>query len=81
MGPIIEAVSRDIWVLIPLTALGIGVLAVGGGIIGSVMKGRQSEKSRREIAAYVAEGAMSPEEGERLLKVRNSSAATGWCDA
>lgn len=28
---------------------------------------RQREQSRREIAAYIAEGSMSPDEGERLL--------------
>lgn len=28
---------------------------------------RDAEQSRREIAAYVAEGSMSPQEGERLL--------------
>lgn len=26
------------------------------------------ERSRREIAAYIAEGSMTPEQGERLLK-------------
>jgi hypothetical protein len=26
------------------------------------------ERSRREISAYVAEGSMTPEDGERLLK-------------
>ncbi|MEN0019621.1 MAG: hypothetical protein AAF747_01920 [Planctomycetota bacterium] len=29
---------------------------------------RERERSRREIAAYVAEGTISAEEGERLLK-------------
>jgi hypothetical protein len=28
----------------------------------------QREKSRREIAAYIAEGAMTPEQGERLMQ-------------
>lgn len=28
----------------------------------------QIERSRREIAAYVAEGSMTPEQGERLLR-------------
>jgi hypothetical protein len=70
MQPIIDAVAQDIWVLIPLTAMSIGILAVAGGIVGSIMKHRQFEKSRREIAAYIAEGAMSPEEGERLLALR-----------
>jgi hypothetical protein len=27
----------------------------------------ERERTRREIAAYVAEGAMTPEEGERLM--------------
>ena len=26
------------------------------------------EKSRREIAAYIAEGSISPEQGERIIK-------------
>ncbi|MCW5764628.1 MAG: hypothetical protein KIT68_01465 [Phycisphaeraceae bacterium] len=26
------------------------------------------ERSRREIAAYIAEGSMTPEQGERLMK-------------
>lgn len=29
------------------------------------------ERTRREIAAYVAEGGMTPEQGERLLAVRD----------
>jgi len=72
MESLIQAVARDIWILIPLTALSIGVISVLGGIIGGVMKHRQFERSRREIAAYVAEGSMSPDEGERLLRLRTS---------
>jgi hypothetical protein len=34
---------------------------------------RQRERSRREIAAYVAEGSMSPKDGERLLKANSPS--------
>ncbi len=54
------------------------VVAVGGGIcvaivsvIGSfvrdISRNKERENSRREIAAYVAEGSMTAEEGERLL--------------
>lgn len=32
-----------------------------------VARGAQIERSRREIAAYVAEGSMTPEQGEKLL--------------
>jgi hypothetical protein len=34
----------------------------------SVLKARAREQSRREIAAYIAEGSMTPEQGERLMR-------------
>ena len=54
------------------------VVAVGGGIlvaivaitfgcITRIIETRSREQSRREIAAYVAEGTISPDEGERLI--------------
>lgn len=30
------------------------------------------ERTRREIAAYIAEGSMTPEQGERLMKAGDS---------
>ncbi|MBX3322187.1 MAG: hypothetical protein KF757_04275 [Phycisphaeraceae bacterium] len=38
-----------------------------GGLVKSVLARRQVEQSRREIAAYVAEGSMTPDDAERLL--------------
>ncbi len=35
--------------------------------ITTIFKTRAREHTRREIAAYVAEGSMTPEQGERLL--------------
>lgn len=60
-------------------ALLIPILAVAGGILAGIIMGiskdarkkaetREREETRREIAAYVAEGSMTPEEGERLLR-------------
>jgi len=34
----------------------------------SILTTHSKERSRREIAAYVAEGSISPEQGERLVK-------------
>jgi hypothetical protein len=34
----------------------------------AVLSGHARERSRREIAAYIAEGSISPEQGERLMK-------------
>ena len=33
-----------------------------------VVTAMAAERSRREIAAYIAEGSLTPEQGERLLK-------------
>lgn len=57
--------------LIPLLAVGLGI---GGWIIVEISKNtkekaqtREREQTRREVAAYVAEGSMTPEEGNNLL--------------
>lgn len=42
--------------------------AIVSGCIKAVVKSTSRERSRREIAAYIAEGSMSPEQGERLMK-------------
>lgn len=36
--------------------------------ITTIVTGISREGSRREIAAYIAEGSMTPEQGERLMK-------------
>lgn len=52
-------------------------MAVGGGVfaiwiimatIQGIFKRNAVEQSRREIAAYVAEGSITPQDAERLLK-------------
>lgn len=59
--------------LIPIVAIAGGLLvaivAIVGSFISSTMRASQHERSRREIAAYIAEGTMTPEDGERLLRV------------
>lgn len=51
-------------------------LLIGGGIVSvvfirsvaGVIKSVAKERTRREIAAFIAEGSMTPEQGERLMK-------------
>jgi len=38
------------------------------GTIGKTVRGIARERTKREIAAYIAEGSMTPEQGERLMK-------------
>jgi len=66
--------------VIPLTAIAGGItvalvsIVVGG--IGGTLKTKQREQTKREVAAYVAEGSMTPDEAERLLK---AGAPAGGC--
>lgn len=57
--------------LIAIIAVAMGsIIAIVSIIVGGVQsayKSRQREQSRREIAAYIAEGSMSAQEGERLM--------------
>lgn len=62
----------------------IGSMITGGILVyklietvGRIMTTRQTEQSRREVAAYVAEGSMTPETAERLLR---SGRAENWSD-
>ena len=58
--------------MIPLVALGGGLcvvaIAIVAGTLNSISSRKQREESRREIATYVAEGSMTPENAERILE-------------
>ena len=52
-----------------------GVLIAGGVVaivliksVASTARSVSRERTRREIAAYIAEGTMTPEQGERLMR-------------
>ena len=56
-----------------------GLIAIIGIIFGSIKataETKEREKSRREIAAYIAEGSMSAEDGERLLRAGTPKSAS-----
>ncbi|MBO6739570.1 MAG: hypothetical protein JJ916_06910 [Phycisphaerales bacterium] len=56
-----------------------GLIAIIGIVFGSIKstaETKEREKSRREIAAYIAEGSMSAEDGERLLRAGNPKTAS-----
>ena len=50
----------------------IAVVAILSGSCCSIFKTRSKERSRSEIAAYIAEGSMTPEDGERLMNAGNN---------
>ena len=74
--------DRDMFFLFVAIVGGGGIaliVAVTGIIFGtrkSIRENREREMSRREIAAYVAEGSMSSEAGERLMNAGNKPSST-----
>jgi len=58
--------------LLPIIAvtggLAIAALAIISRLIRTTSQRRHFEESRREIAAYVAEGSITPEDAQKLLK-------------
>lgn len=67
----IEVFDRDPGPVIAVIAitLGCGIAAIStvAGVLGGVFRRKQIESSRREVAAYIAEGSMTADEGERLM--------------
>jgi len=64
MEQLVTAIADHlVWFLILVV---ISLWAIGA-TFESVYKSRHRERTNREIAAYVAEGSMTPEQAERLL--------------
>lgn len=55
-------------VLMPLIMGTIAVVWVVFGTISGTIRSVARERTKREIAAYIAEGSMTPEHGERLIR-------------
>lgn len=52
----------------PLIIIGaVIVFCTALSMIGKTVRAASRERTRREIAAYIAEGSMTPEQGERLM--------------
>jgi hypothetical protein len=52
----------------------IAIMAIAAGALKSIVSTAAREKTRREIAAYIAEGSMSPEQGEKLMNAGEGKA-------
>jgi hypothetical protein len=64
-GAASEMLRGDSLILVVVGAIAItGILA---SALKHIVTSAAREKTRREIAAYIAEGSMSPEQGEKLM--------------
>ncbi len=68
MEQYINLIDEHMYVVVVLIVA--GVMLLGGLIkaVTAVLTTNSREKSRREIAAYIAEGSITPEQGERLIR-------------
>ncbi len=72
MEVLIQGILTNTWALFGVIA----IIWVSITTLGSVIKALSRERTKRDIAAYIAEGSMTPEQGEQLLRagrVENSS--------
>jgi hypothetical protein len=80
MESILQNITSDKGMFTIFIVFGVGgVIAIIGIVFGSIKstaETKEREKSRREIAAYIAEGSMSAEDGERLMKAGNPKTAS-----
>jgi hypothetical protein len=70
MDALTLALSDDASVMAVIFGFG-GVVAVIAIVFDTMQKiviNRQRETTKREVAAYVAEGSMTPEDAERILR-------------
>ena len=57
-----------------------GMVAIVSGAIAAVVRTRAREQTRRELAAYVAEGSIDPDKAIALLNAGGSKPGTGDLD-
>lgn len=66
---IIRALGDNLVVAIVFGVMGvIAIIGILFGTLTGVANTKEREKTKRELAAYVAEGSMSPADAERILR-------------
>lgn len=50
----------------------IAIIVTVSSSLTAIYNTSKRERSRREIAAYIAEGSMTPEQGERIMNAGNT---------
>lgn len=80
MSSVIENITSNEDLFIPFLIFGgvalVAVVMVVFDAIKRISINGEREKSRREIAAYVAEGSMTPDDGIRLMNAANDKATS-----
>jgi len=59
--------------------IAVAITAIVSTAIRGALRTKHTEQTRREIAAYVAEGSMSPDDGAKLLAAGKDSDEKSCC--
>lgn len=59
--------------------LAMGLIQIVGTLVRDALRSKHQEQSRRELAAYVAEGSITPADAERLLIAGQKPGQSGGC--
>jgi hypothetical protein len=72
--PVLEMIQSEEFVTMVAITLGclVGMVGIIGGTISAVVKNRAREQTKREIAAYVAEGSLDPDKAVAMLNAGRS---------
>jgi hypothetical protein len=73
-----EFVRTDNFIALVAITFGcsIGVVGIVAGTIGGILKTRAKEMTKRELAAYVAEGTLDPENAVAMLNAGMKNGTT-----
>lgn len=73
-----EIVQKEELFFVLVIAGSITIVSVFKALTGMIAR-LAHERTRREVAAYIAEGSMSPEQGERLLAADRKNDGVRMC--
>lgn len=66
MNPVADIADSDVGMLLVIGGVIVTIVLIRS--VAGILRTHQRERSRREIAAFIAEGSMTPEQGERLMR-------------
>lgn len=73
-------IDNSVITIIAISVSGfIAIVSITFSALRRMVTARAVEQTRRELAAYVAEGTITPDEAERLLKAGPKHARQGGC--
>ncbi len=70
MSPIADITNSDVGILLVIGGVIVTIVLIRS--VAGILRTHARERSRREIAAFIAEGSMTPEQGERLMRAGES---------